>query len=67
MNDLTNYADEKNKRIDLRPSMDFGGSSIERLKRFYKRFGFIENIGPDKIDISETMYRHSARMKWGKF
>ena len=67
MNALINYADFKNKRIDLRPDIALGGSSLARLKKFYKRFGFIENIGPDKIDISETMYRHSKKMKWGKF
>jgi GNAT superfamily N-acetyltransferase len=68
MKALILYADTKNKRIDIRPSLDFGGSSLSRLKKFYKRFGFIENKGRDKISgISETMYRHSKRMKWGKF
>jgi len=58
MNALTQYADWKNKRIDLRPDIAFGGSSIMRLKKFYKRFGFIENKGRNKISgISETMYR----------
>jgi GNAT superfamily N-acetyltransferase len=43
MNMIINYAKEVNKPISLLPSEDYGASSIERLKTFYKRFGFIEN------------------------
>ncbi len=57
MNDLTDYADAKGKRIDLTPSADFGGSK-GRLVEFYKRFGFVENKGRRKdYSISESMYR----------
>jgi len=58
MNDLIAYADATKQRIDLTPAKDFGASSVNRLKDFYKRFGFIENKGRNKdFSISETMYR----------
>ena len=44
MKDLCFYADLNNKKISLTPSNDFG-SHLGRLKKFYKRFGFIENKG----------------------
>ena len=44
--------------IYLTPDTSFGGTSINRLKRFYKRFGFIENKGSNKdYEINDTMYR----------
>ena len=59
MEDIIKYADENNKRIVLTPSTDFGGTSVERLKEFYKKFGFIENIGKNKdFTTKETMYRN---------
>jgi GNAT superfamily N-acetyltransferase len=58
MNDLTNFADTQGKTITLSPSKDFGATSVNRLKEFYKRFGFVENKGRNKdYSISETMYR----------
>lgn len=58
MQDLTSYADESDKVIALSPSVDFGGTSVERLKRFYKKFDFVENKGKNKdFSISESMYR----------
>lgn len=58
MRDLIKYADATNQTIKLSPSKDFGGSSVERLKSFYKRFGFVENKGRNKdYAISESMYR----------
>jgi len=55
---LSHYADKKNKAIYLTPSTAYGGSSVPRLKRFYKRFGFIENRGQNKMDnIKDSMYR----------
>lgn len=54
---IVDYADQTGKRIALSPSSDFGGSK-ERLKEFYKRFGFVENKGRNKdFTISESMYR----------
>ena len=56
MQDLTSYADDANKVIALSPSVDFGATSVERLKRFYKKFDFVENKGKNKdFSISENM------------
>lgn len=44
MNRLIELADEHGAMIALSPSGDFG-ASVPRLKRFYKRFGFIPNKG----------------------
>ena len=58
MNDLSRLADEEGKMITLSPSTDFGGTSVSRLKDFYKKFGFVENKGKNKdYSISDTMYR----------
>ena len=58
MNTLTEYADATGKRITLTPSKDFGGSSVSRLKAFYKRFGFVENKGKNKdFEEFDSMYR----------
>lgn len=58
MNRIIKYADSVGKRITLTPSTDFGGSSVSRLKRFYKSFGFVLNKGRNKdFTISDVMYR----------
>jgi predicted GNAT family acetyltransferase len=58
MTEITSFADEGGKTIALTPSVDFGGTSVNRLKDFYKQFGFVENKGKNKdFSISETMYR----------
>ncbi len=60
MQALIDYADANGKHIALTPSADFGGST-SRLKDFYKRFGFIENKGKNKVyQTSETMYREHS-------
>jgi hypothetical protein len=57
MSDLIKVADNQGSKILLTPSKDFGGS-VPRLKRFYKKLGFVENKGKNKdYAISETMYR----------
>ncbi|MDN5625218.1 MAG: hypothetical protein L0G96_18950, partial [Acinetobacter sp.] len=57
MQALVDYADSHKKHIALSPSSDFGGNTA-KLKSFYKRFGFIENKGGNKVyQTSETMYR----------
>jgi predicted GNAT family N-acyltransferase len=62
MNDLTSYADASNAKMALSPSTDFGGTSVTRLKDFYKKFGFVENKGKNKdFSISETMYRDTQK------
>ena len=62
MSDLISHADRKGKRIVLTPAKDFGASSVERLKEFYKRHGFVENKGKNKdFAISHAMYRMPAQ------
>lgn len=54
---LVEYADRTGQRIALSPSADFGGNK-NRLIKFYKKFGFVENKGRNKdFAISETMIR----------
>lgn len=58
MNELVNLADKRNLKTALTPSKDFGGD-VNKLKEFYKRFGFVENKGKNKdFSISEYMYRN---------
>ena len=57
MDEIIGYADSVGKIVVLTPSDDFG-SSTARLRKFYKRFGFIENRGMmARYEISESMYR----------
>jgi GNAT superfamily N-acetyltransferase len=61
MNDIIQHADENGKTVTLSPSTDFGGSSVSRLKDFYKQFGFVSNSGRNKdFSISDTMYRPAS-------
>jgi GNAT superfamily N-acetyltransferase len=58
MNELIKQADNEGALIKLTPSTDFGATSTSRLKKFYKKFGFVENKGRNKDPkIRETMYR----------
>lgn len=58
MEDLIKLADEEGKTIVLTAAKDYGATSVNRLKDFYKRFGFIENKGRNKdFRISDNMYR----------
>lgn len=61
MNELIEIADSKGKTIVLSPGERddiHGTTSKARLKKFYKRFGFVENKGRNKdFSISESMYR----------
>jgi predicted GNAT family acetyltransferase len=60
MQQIIDYADSMGKRVVLSPSSDFGGNK-ERLKSFYKKFGFVENKGKNKdFSVSETMYREPS-------
>ena len=56
LSDIIGYADANNKTITLTPTSEFG--TKERLKRWYKRNGFVENKGRNTdFTISDTMYR----------
>lgn len=61
LEDLTHLADEHGMLMTLSPSTDFGASSKERLKRFYRRFGFVSNKGRHKdFTLHDSMYRLPA-------
>jgi len=63
MDDIIEYADRNDKRIVLTPSKDFGATSVTRLKKFYKRFGFVENKGTNKdFTTKESMYRDPTKL-----
>ncbi len=67
MQKIVDYADQVGKRIELTASTDFGGSSVGRLKDFYKRFGFVENKGKNKdFSTRETMYREPVKTDAGQ-
>lgn len=58
MEDLCKFADSWNLQIRLSPSVGLGATSVNRLKKFYKRFGFKENKGKQfNPVISEKMFR----------
>ena len=58
MSDLCEWADKNGKIITLTPSDDFGASSVGRLIKFYKRFGFVENKGKrTDFNTKQYMYR----------
>ena len=58
MEELISLADRTGKRITLTPDTTYGGSSVSRLRNFYKRFGFVDNKGRNKdYTTGELMYR----------
>jgi GNAT superfamily N-acetyltransferase len=51
------YADNNRKVIGISPSADWG-TPIRRLKRFYRKFGFVDNKGSHRNkSICDDMYR----------
>jgi len=63
MNDLIAAADAEGAKISLTPDTSFGGTSVSRLKDFYKKFGFVENKGRNKdFSTRNTMYRDPTAM-----
>lgn len=58
MSDLCEWADNNGKTMTLTPSDDFGATSVSRLIKFYKRFGFVENKGKHTdFTTKQNMYR----------
>lgn len=58
MTELIQFADYFSFTITLTTSTQWGGTSRNRLRKFYKRFGFIRNKGRNKdFTISDGMYR----------
>lgn len=61
MEDLVGLADHYGMLMTLSPATDFGATSKERLKRFYRRFGFVSNKGRHKdFTLWDSMYRLPA-------
>ena len=59
LDDLIEYADREGKIITLTPTREYG--TYERLKKWYKRNGFVENKGRrTDFRLSDTMYRLPA-------
>lgn len=59
MQEICDYADQQNKKIYLTPSKDFGASSVSRLEKFYKEFGFVKKPKED-FAVRHTMVRMPA-------
>lgn len=55
MQRIVDFADREHKKIYLTPSKDFGATSISRLNKFYKEFGFVKNTY--RNETKETMVR----------
>ncbi|MCZ4284533.1 hypothetical protein O4H29_06760 [Marinobacter salarius] len=63
---LLDYADRTGQTVALSPSTDFGGRKF-RLKRFYRRLGFVENQGGSRnFEISESMLREPKPVDGGQ-
>lgn len=56
MERIIQFADEQGKDIRLTPSTDFGATSVARLQRFYKEFGFEKN---KNLKYKDTMVRYA--------
>ena len=64
MEELTRMADKNGWTLALTPDTSFGGSSVGRLKKFYKRFGFVPNKGRSTdFNTRESMIRKPCELK----
>ena len=64
MEELTKIADENGWILALTPDTSFGGTSVGRLKNFYKRFGFKPNKGRNTdFNTRESMVRKPEKNK----
>jgi len=64
MSELVTWADTHKTILTLSPTKDFGASSVSRLEKFYRRFGFKPNKGRSKDFRSrDTMIRYPAHTK----
>jgi GNAT superfamily N-acetyltransferase len=57
MKEIVKYADNENKPIFLTPDTSYGGTSVNRLIRFYKKFGFRKNIDSS---VSHSLVRYPS-------
>lgn len=61
MAEIVAWADSHDAILSLTPSKDFGASSVGRLEKFYRRFGFKPNKGRNKdFRTRDTMLRYPA-------
>lgn len=61
MDALIREADKEGLILALTPDTCYGASSLTRLRRFYRRFGFRENIGRNiNFLVNESMLRLPA-------
>lgn len=66
MEDLARLADANGWTLALTPDTSFGGTSVSRLKKFYKRFGFKDNKGRNTdFKTRESMVRKPEKGKAG--
>ena len=56
MERIIELADKEGKDIRLTPSTDFGATSVKRLEKFYRSFGFVKN---KDLKYKDTMVRYS--------
>ena len=64
MEELTKMADDNGWILALTPDTSFGGTSVGRLKNFYKRFGFKPNKGRNTdFNTRESMVRKPNKSK----
>lgn len=55
---ICKWADENGKTLTLTPSDSMGATSVGRLERFYRRFGFVSNRGRNAdFSTRNGMYR----------
>jgi len=61
---IISWADGHGVMLSLSPSTDFGASSVSRLTKFYRRFGFKPNKGRNKdFRTRDTMLRNPSLRK----
>jgi GNAT superfamily N-acetyltransferase len=64
MSQIISWADDHGVMLSLSPSTDFGASSVSRLTKFYRRFGFKPNKGRNKdFRTRDTMLRNPSLRK----
>lgn len=64
MSQIISWADNHGVMLSLSPSTDFGASSVSRLTKFYRRFGFKPNKGRNKdFRTRDTMLRNPILRK----
>ena len=65
MFDVIRWADKNGYILALSPSSDFGGS-VPKLRKFYKQFGFVRNLGRNKdFRTARAMIRYPKVKKVG--